>query len=51
MKKAGCYFATQEEIKLLEPIVINTTTGAVNPAIVGQPQSGFTGISTMLEME
>jgi len=37
MKKAGCYFATKEEIKLLEPIVINTKTGAVNPAIVGQP--------------
>lgn len=36
MKKAGCYFATKEEIKLLEPVVINTTTGSVNPAIVGQ---------------
>jgi Alcohol dehydrogenase, class IV len=37
MKKAGCYFASNEEIKLLEPVVINTSTGAVNPAIVGQP--------------
>ena len=36
MKKAGCYFATKEEIKLLEPIVINSKTGAVNSAIVGQ---------------
>lgn len=36
MKKAGCYFATKEEIKLLEPVVINPTNGAVNPAIVGQ---------------
>ncbi len=36
MKKAGCYFATNEEIKMLEPIVINKDTGAVNPAIVGQ---------------
>jgi acetaldehyde dehydrogenase/alcohol dehydrogenase len=37
MKKAGCYFATKEEIKLLEPIVINPANGSVNPAIVGQP--------------
>jgi acetaldehyde dehydrogenase/alcohol dehydrogenase len=37
MKKAGCYFATKEEIKLLEPIVINPANGNVNPAIVGQP--------------
>lgn len=36
MKKAGCYFATKEEITLLEPIVINPQTGNVNPAIVGQ---------------
>lgn len=36
MKKAGCYFATKEEIKLLEPVVINKDTKAVNPAIVGQ---------------
>lgn len=35
MKKAGCYFATKEEIKLLEPIVINPDKGNVNPAIVG----------------
>lgn len=37
MKKAGCYFATKEEIGLLEPMVINKDTTAVNPAIVGQP--------------
>ncbi len=37
MKKAGCYFATKEEIELLEPMVINKDTTAVNPAIVGQP--------------
>lgn len=36
MKKAGCYFATKDEIKMLEPIVINKDTTAVNPAIVGQ---------------
>lgn len=36
MKKAGCYFATKEEIKLLEPVVINSVSGNVNPAIVGQ---------------
>lgn len=36
MKKAGCYFATKEEIKLLEPVVINSQNGNVNPAIVGQ---------------
>lgn len=37
MKKAGCYFTTKEETKLLEPVVINTETHAVNPSIVGQP--------------
>lgn len=36
MKKAGCYFATKDEIKLLEPIIINLEKGTVNPAIVGQ---------------
>lgn len=36
MKKAGCYFATKEEIKKLEPVVINVEKMAVNPAIVGQ---------------
>jgi len=36
MKKAGCYFASKEETILLEPVVINPKTGAVNPAIVGQ---------------
>ncbi|SCP96430.1 bifunctional acetaldehyde-CoA/alcohol dehydrogenase [Anaerobium acetethylicum] len=36
MKKAGCYFATKEEIKKLEPVVINLEKGAVNPAIVGK---------------
>ncbi|NLK74638.1 MAG: bifunctional acetaldehyde-CoA/alcohol dehydrogenase [Clostridiales bacterium] len=37
MKKAGCYFATKEEVKKLEPIVIDPVKGSVNPAIVGQP--------------
>ena len=36
MKKAGCYFATKEEIKKLEPVVINLEKMAVNPAIVGK---------------
>lgn len=36
MKKAGCYFATSEETKKLEPVVINLEKGAVNPDIVGQ---------------
>lgn len=36
MKKAGCYFATKEEIKKLEPVVINLEKLSVNPAIVGQ---------------
>jgi acetaldehyde dehydrogenase/alcohol dehydrogenase len=36
MKKAGCYFASKEEIKLLEPVVINLEKGTVNPAIVGK---------------
>lgn len=36
MKKAGCYFATKEQIKKLEPVVINLEKNAVNPAIVGK---------------
>lgn len=36
MKKAGCYFATKEQIKKLEPIVINIEKGSVNPDIVGK---------------
>ena len=36
MKKAGCYFATKEQIKQLEPVVINLEKGAVNPDIVGK---------------
>ncbi|NMA82672.1 MAG: bifunctional acetaldehyde-CoA/alcohol dehydrogenase [Epulopiscium sp.] len=35
MKKHKCYFATPEEIKKLEPIIINPQTGSVNPNIVG----------------
>ncbi len=36
MIKAGCYFATPEEIAKLEPVVINLEKMSVNPAIVGQ---------------
>lgn len=36
MKKAGCYFATREQIKKLEPVVINLEKGSVNAAIVGK---------------
>lgn len=36
MIKAGCYFATPEEVKKLEPVVMNLEKGSVNPAIVGQ---------------
>nr|WP_307992418.1 bifunctional acetaldehyde-CoA/alcohol dehydrogenase [uncultured Niameybacter sp.] len=36
MKKFGCYFATKEEIKKLEPIVINLEKQMVNPDIVGK---------------
>ncbi len=35
MKENNCYFATPEEVKKLEPYVINLQKGAVNPAIVG----------------
>ena len=35
MKAHKCYFATPEEIKKLEPIIINPEKEAVNPAIVG----------------
>ncbi|MBH1941958.1 bifunctional acetaldehyde-CoA/alcohol dehydrogenase [Mobilitalea sibirica] len=45
MEKAGCYFATKEEIKLLEPVVINPTTNAVNPAIVGQSPTAIAAMA------
>lgn len=45
MKKAGCYFATKDEIKLLEPVVINPETGNVNPAIVGQSPAAIAAMA------
>lgn len=36
MKKEGCYFATHEEVEILEPIVINPSKNVVNPDIVGK---------------
>lgn len=39
MKQAGCYFATKEEIKALEPVVMNIEKGTVNPDIVGKKPS------------
>jgi acetaldehyde dehydrogenase / alcohol dehydrogenase len=35
MKLNNCYFATKEEIKKIEPIVIDPVSGNVNSAIVG----------------
>ena len=35
MEKAGCYFATKEQMKKLEPVVINLEKGTVNAQIVG----------------
>ncbi|WP_058486381.1 bifunctional acetaldehyde-CoA/alcohol dehydrogenase [Defluviitalea phaphyphila] len=37
MKAHKCYFATKEEVKKLEPVVINLEKMAVNPNIVGMP--------------
>ncbi|HKL99428.1 MAG TPA: bifunctional acetaldehyde-CoA/alcohol dehydrogenase, partial [Mobilitalea sp.] len=48
MKKAGCYFATKEEIKLLEPVVINPDTGNVNPAIVGQSPAHIASLAGII---
>ena len=36
MKKHNCYFATKEEIKKIEPIVINPENNMVNADIVGR---------------
>ncbi len=36
MKKHKCYFASKEEIKKIEPVVINPETHGVNSAIVGK---------------
>ncbi len=36
MKKHGCYFATADEVKKLEPVVINPEKQMVNAAIVGK---------------
>ena len=35
-KEQGCYFATKEEVKKLEPVVMNLEKGMVNAAIVGK---------------
>jgi acetaldehyde dehydrogenase / alcohol dehydrogenase len=45
MKKAGCYFATKEEIKKLEPVVINIEKLSVNPAIVGQSPAAIAALA------
>ncbi len=39
MKKGGCYFADEEEIKLLSDYCIDNTRGGVNSEIVGQSAS------------
>ena len=36
MKRGGCYFAKEDEIRLLEEFCIDNTKGGVNSAIVGQ---------------
>ncbi|MGL4737397.1 MAG: bifunctional acetaldehyde-CoA/alcohol dehydrogenase [Cellulosilyticaceae bacterium] len=36
MKKHGCYFATKEEVKKIEPVVINPEKQMVNAEIVGK---------------
>lgn len=36
MKKHGCYFATKEEVKKIEPVVINLEKQMVNADIVGK---------------
>ena len=36
MKAQGCYFATKEEVKKLEPVIINMEKNMVNAAIVGK---------------
>ena len=36
MKKHDCYFATKEEVKKLEPVIINPEKQMVNAAIVGK---------------
>lgn len=36
MKKQGCYFATKEEAKKIEPVVINLEKKVVNAAVVGK---------------
>ncbi len=45
MKKAGCYFATPEEIKKLEPVVMNMEKRAVNPDIVGKSPAYIAGLA------
>lgn len=36
MIKSGCYFATPQEIELLEPVIFNPETKSINPDIVGK---------------
>jgi len=37
MKKCKCYFANEQEIKMLSDYCINSEKGSVNPDIVGKP--------------
>lgn len=45
MKKAGCYFASKEEIEKLTPVVINFEKNSVNSAIVGKSPAFIAGLA------
>ena len=45
LKEQGAHFLTKDELKLLEPIILDPERGTVNPKIVGQPAAKIAEIA------
>ena len=45
LKEQGAHFLTKDELKLLEPIILDPQRGSVNPKIVGQPAAKIAEIA------
>ena len=45
LKEQGAHFLTKDELKLLEPIILDLERGTVNPKIVGQPAAKIAEIA------
>lgn len=45
LEKDGAYFLSEEEKKLLSPVILDPSRGTVNPKIVGQPAHAIAAIA------